>query len=170
MRASTFTDLHSPYRHPEGVTAPLVLGPEGAAGCSVDGYKDLDVKDKIVLIERWLCPTGGTLVGRVRPAVAAGASNVIIYTNVPTPVTGGTLSAPDPVGFKSYGLINQSDGQKLKARLLAGENSRRTSSRLRSWRPVLQRIFFQRLRGVIQTILSCWERTRIPFSGSWYQW
>lgn len=112
---------YSPSTTPEGVTAPLVLGPEGAAGCSVDGYKDLDVKDKIVLIERWICPTGGTLAGRVRPAVAAGASNVIIYNNVSTPVTGGTLSAPDPVGFRSSGFINQSDGKKLKARLLAGE-------------------------------------------------
>ena len=113
--------IYSPSTAPEGVTAPLILGPEGAAGCSVDGYKDLDVKDKIVLIERWACPTGGTLAGRVRPAVAAGASSVIIYNNVPTPVTGGTLSAPDSVGYRPSGLINQGDGQKLKARLLAGE-------------------------------------------------
>lgn len=112
---------YSPSTTSEGVTAPLVLGPEGSAGCSVDGYKDLDVKDKIVLIERWTCPTGGTLAGRVRPAVAAGASNVIIYNNVPTLVTGGTLSAPDPVGYRSSGFINQDDGLKLKERLLAGE-------------------------------------------------
>lgn len=112
---------YSPSTTAEGVTAPLVHGPEGAAGCSVDGYKDLDVKDKIVLIQRFACPTGGTLAGRVRPAVAAGASNVIIYNNAPTLVTGGTLSAPDPVGYRSSGFINQVDGERLKARLLAGE-------------------------------------------------
>ncbi|RPA97145.1 Zn-dependent exopeptidase [Choiromyces venosus 120613-1] len=112
---------YSPSTTPEGVTLPLVLGPEGTAACRVDGYAGLDVKGKIVLVERGTCPTGGTLAGRVRPAKLAGASNVIIYNNVPTKVTGGTLSAPDPKGYVSSGFINQVDGVALKERLLAGE-------------------------------------------------
>ncbi|PUU74391.1 hypothetical protein B9Z19DRAFT_1103472 [Tuber borchii] len=112
---------YSPSTPPEGVTLPLVLGPEGTAACSVDGYAGLDVKGKIVLVERGVCPTGGTLAGRIRPAKLAGASNVIIYNSDPTKVTGGTLSAPDPEGFVSSGFINQADGVALKERLLAGE-------------------------------------------------
>ncbi|OJD34032.1 aminopeptidase y [Diplodia corticola] len=112
---------YSPSTTPEGVTAPLVLGPTGDAGCTVEGYADYDVQDKIVLVERGTCPTGGTLAGRIRPAVTAGASNVIIYNNVPTKVTGGTLSAPDPEGYVSSGFINQDDGQALRDRLQAGE-------------------------------------------------
>ncbi|KAK0654262.1 Leucine aminopeptidase 2 [Lasiodiplodia hormozganensis] len=112
---------YSPSTTAEGVTAPLVLGPTGDAGCTVEGYADYDVQDKIVLVERGTCPSGGTLAGRIRPAAAAGASNVIIYNNVPTKVTGGTLSAPDPEGYVSSGFINQVDGQALRDRLLAGE-------------------------------------------------
>lgn len=112
---------YSPSTTPEGVTAELVLGPTGDAGCTVDGYADLDVAGKIVLVERGTCPTGGTLAGRIRPAAAAGASNVIIYNNVPTKVTGGTLSAPDPDTLVSSGFINQADGWALRDRLLAGE-------------------------------------------------
>ncbi|KAL0261518.1 hypothetical protein SLS55_002948 [Diplodia seriata] len=112
---------YSPSTTPEGVTAPLVLGPTGDAGCTVEGYADYDVRDKIVLVERGTCPTGGTLAGRIRPAAAAGASNVIVYNNVASKVTGGTLSAPDPAGFVSSGFINQADGHALRARLLAGE-------------------------------------------------
>ncbi|CUS08731.1 unnamed protein product [Tuber aestivum] len=113
---------YSPSTTPEGVTLPLVLGPGVNASCSVDGYAGLDVKGKIVLVERGpLCPTGGTLAGRIRPAKLAGASNVIIFNNSPIKVTGGTLSAPDPEGFVSSGFINQVDGVALKERLLAGE-------------------------------------------------
>jgi len=112
---------YSPSTPPEGVTLPLVLGPEGAAACDLGGYAGLDVKGKIVLVERGECPTGGTLAGRIRPAKLAGASNVIIYNNGPAKVTGGTLSAPDPEGFVSSGFINQVDGVALKERLLAGE-------------------------------------------------
>ncbi|MGG6497437.1 UNVERIFIED_CONTAM: hypothetical protein NY603_31395, partial [Bacteroidetes bacterium 56_B9] len=46
---------------------------------------------------------------------------MILYNNVPTKVTGGTLSRPDPVGFRPSGFINQDDGEALKARLEAGE-------------------------------------------------
>lgn len=112
---------YSPSTTPEGVTAQLVLGPGGPEGCTVDGYAGYDVKGKIVLVQRGTCPTGGTLAGRIRPAAAAGASHVIIYNDVPSLVTGGTLSAPDPATLVSSGFINQVDGLALRERLLAGE-------------------------------------------------
>lgn len=112
---------YSPSTTPEGVTAQLVLGPGGPEGCTVDGYAGYDVKGKIVLVQRGTCPTGGTLAGRIRPAAAAGASHVIIYNDVPSLVTGGTLSAPDPATLVSSGFINQVDGLALRDRLLAGE-------------------------------------------------
>jgi Zn-dependent M28 family amino/carboxypeptidase len=116
-----FGPTYSPSTTAEGVTAPLVLGPSGEAACSVDGYEGLDVTDKIVLVQRGTCPDATTLAGRIRAAVAAGASNVILYNNVPTLVTGGTLTAPDPVGYRPSGFINQDDGEALVARLQAGE-------------------------------------------------
>lgn len=73
-----------------------------------------------MLIDRFQCPVGGTLAGRIRPAAASGASAVIIYNNVVTNVTAGTLSAPS-VDFVPAGFINQADGIALKARLQAGE-------------------------------------------------
>lgn len=112
---------YSPSTTPEGVTAPLVLGPEGTAACTVDGYANLDVKGKMVLVERGTCPDKTTIAGRIRAGAAAGASNVILYNNIPTKVTGGTLSKPDPVGYVSSGFINQVDGQSLREKLLAGE-------------------------------------------------
>ena len=69
---------YSPSTTAEGVTAPLVHGPTGTAGCSVEGYAGYNVTGKIVLVERGTCPTGGTLAGRLRPATAAGAAAVII--------------------------------------------------------------------------------------------
>ncbi|KAH8594853.1 hypothetical protein B0O99DRAFT_623784 [Bisporella sp. PMI_857] len=112
---------YSPSTPPEGITAPLVLGIPGAAGCNASSYATIDVKDKIVIVERGTCPTGGTLAGRVRPAAAAGAAAVIIWNNVPTHATAGTLSAPDPENFVPAGWIDQVDGLALKARLDAGE-------------------------------------------------
>lgn len=116
-----FGPTYSPSTTAEGVTAPLVLGPSGEAACTVAGYEGLDVTDKMVLVQRGTCPDGTTLAGRIRAAVAAGAQNVILYNNVPTLVTGGTLSAPDPVGYRPSGFINQDDGEALVARLEAGE-------------------------------------------------
>lgn len=116
-----FGPTYSPSTSEEGVTAPLVLGPSGEAACSADGYEGLDVTDKIVLVQRGTCPDATTLAGKIRAAVAAGASNVILYNNVPTLVTGGTLSAPDPVGYRPSGFINQDDGEALVARLESGE-------------------------------------------------
>ncbi|KAF9769525.1 hypothetical protein IL306_013057, partial [Fusarium sp. DS 682] len=62
---------YSPSTSAEGITAEIALGPEGAAGCDASSYNNLDVKGKIVLVQRFRCPTGGTLAGRVIPAAAA---------------------------------------------------------------------------------------------------
>ena len=112
---------YSPSTTPEGLTLPLVLGASGPEGCTNESYNALDVKDKIVLVQRGTCPDGTTLAGRVKPAVAAGAAAVIIYSDVTTKVTAGTLSNPDPVAYRSTGYINKVDGEALVARLSAGE-------------------------------------------------
>ncbi|KAI0101044.1 peptidase family M28 [Nemania sp. FL0031] len=111
---------YSPSTPDEGITGELVLGPEGTLGCDAASYAGLDVVGKVVLIDRFQCPVGGTLAGRVRPAAAAGASAVIIYNNVGTNVTAGTLSAPS-AEFVPAGFINQADGLAFKVRLQAGE-------------------------------------------------
>ena len=112
---------YSPSTTPEGLTLPLVLGASGPEGCTNESYNALDVKDKIVLVQRGTCPDGTTLAGRVKPAVAAGAAAVIIYSDVTTKVTAGTLSNPDPVAYRSTGYINKVDGEALVARISAGE-------------------------------------------------
>lgn len=111
---------YTPSTPVEGVTLPLVHGPEGEAGCFVDNYDGLDVKGKIVLIERFRCPDATTFAGRVRPAAAAGATAVIIYNSNPDKLTAGTLSNPSP-DYVPAALIDQEPGQALKARLAAGE-------------------------------------------------
>jgi Zn-dependent M28 family amino/carboxypeptidase len=112
---------YSPSTDDAGIDAELVLGPSGEDGCSADGYANLDVTDKIVLVQRYRCPTGGTLAGRVRPAAAAGAAAVIVYNDVEPKVTGGTLSAPDPDEFVPAGFINLADGEALVELLESGE-------------------------------------------------
>lgn len=112
---------YSPSTTAEGINGQFVLGPTGPEGCTVDGYANFDVKDKIVLVERGTCPTGGTLAGRIRPAKAAGAIAVIIFNSVNSHVTGGGLSAPDPEGFVPSGFIDRVDGLVLRDRLAAGE-------------------------------------------------
>ncbi|KAI8724302.1 Peptide hydrolase [Fusarium sp. LHS14.1] len=112
---------YSPSTSEKGITAEIVLGPEGVAGCDASSYDDLDVKGKIVLIQRFRCPTGGTLAGRVIPAASAGASAVIIYHDLTTNVTAGSLSAPDPEKHVPAGFITLADGVKIKERLEAGE-------------------------------------------------
>ena len=112
---------YSPSTSAEGITAEIVLGPEGAAGCAASSYDGLDVEGKIVLIQRFRCPTGGTLAGRVIPAASAGAAAVIIYHDLTTNVTAGSLSQPDPEKHVPAGFINLADGVKLKERIEAGE-------------------------------------------------
>ncbi|RWA10240.1 hypothetical protein EKO27_g4885 [Xylaria grammica] len=111
---------YSPSTPDEGITGELVLGPEGTLGCDAASYVEFDVTGKVVLVDRFQCPTGGTLAGRVRPAAAAGAAAVLVYNNVETNVTAGTLSAPS-ADFVPAGFINQADGLALKKRLEAGE-------------------------------------------------
>ncbi|KAL2123651.1 hypothetical protein VTJ04DRAFT_16 [Mycothermus thermophilus] len=111
---------YSPSTPPEGITAEIVAGPEGAAGCNDEAYADLDVAGKIVLVQRFRCPTGGTLAGRLLPAARAGAAAVIIYHDLTTNATAGSLSAPNPEHVPG-GFINKVDGERIKARLDAGE-------------------------------------------------
>ncbi|KAH8157245.1 hypothetical protein CIB48_g11004 [Xylaria polymorpha] len=88
---------YSPSTPDEGITADLVLGPEGTSGCDATNYAGLDVE-----------------------AAASGALAVIVYNNVETNVTAGTLSSPS-ADFVPAGFINQADGLALKKRLQAGE-------------------------------------------------
>lgn len=112
---------YSPSTPPEGLTLPLVLGASGPEGCTKEAYNNLDVKGKIVLVQRGSCPDGTTLAGRMKPAAAAGAAAVIIYASDRANVTGGTLSNPNPTEYVSTGYINLSDAEPLVARLTAGE-------------------------------------------------
>ncbi|KAF2273653.1 aminopeptidase-like protein Y [Westerdykella ornata] len=112
---------YSPSTSKEGLTAPLVLGVFGPEGCTKEAYNGLDVKDKIVLVQRGSCPDGTTLAGRLKPAAAAGAAAVIIYTDLTTPVTAGSLSAPNPKEYVPGGFINKADGEALRARIEGGE-------------------------------------------------
>lgn len=111
---------YSPSTSEEGITAELVAGPAGAAGCDAANYDGIDVEGKIVLIDRFRCPTGGTLAGRVVPAAANGAIGVIVYNDVTTQVTAGSLGAPSddhvPAAF-----INRVDGLAALEKLEAGE-------------------------------------------------
>ena len=112
---------YSPSTTAEGVTAELISAPAGNLSCSVANYANIDVKDKIVLVQRGACPDGSTFAGHVRPAAAAGAAAVIIYNNVETNLTAGTLSNPSPE-YVATGGINLADGLALQARLDAGES------------------------------------------------
>lgn len=112
---------YSPSTSLEGYTAPLVLGATGDIGCTKEGYADIDVTDKIVLVQRGTCPDGTSFAGRMKPAAAAGALAVILYNNVATPVTAGTLSNPNPEEYVPTGFINLSDGEALVKRIQGGE-------------------------------------------------
>ncbi|CRK49031.1 hypothetical protein BN1723_016985 [Verticillium longisporum] len=112
---------YSPSTPKEGITSEIVLGPAGAAGCDAKNYEGLDVKGKIVLTQRFRCPTGGTLAGRVRPAAAAGAAGVIIYHDIETLPTAGSLGEVNMSAYVSTGFIRKADGEALVARIQAGE-------------------------------------------------
>ncbi|KAI1071768.1 hypothetical protein LB507_005140 [Fusarium sp. FIESC RH6] len=111
---------YTPSTSEEGVTAELVHAPEGTAACDVANYEGIDVKDKIVLVERGLCPDQTTFAGKVKPAAAAGAAVVVIYNSDEAKLTAGTLSAQSPE-YVPTALIDQEPGKALKARLDAGE-------------------------------------------------
>lgn len=112
---------YSPSTTEEGVTAELVLGPAGEAGCDAASYEGLDVEGKIVLSQRFRCPSGGTIAGRVAPAAAAGAAAVIVYTDAETKPTAGSMGSVDLERFVPAGMITKADGEALVARLEGGE-------------------------------------------------
>lgn len=112
---------YSPSTSVEGYTTPLALGATGDNGCTNEGYADLDVSGKIVLVQRGTCPDGTTFAGRMKPAAAAGALAVIIYNNVEAPVGPGTLTKPNPEEYVPTGFISLADGEALVARIQAGE-------------------------------------------------
>lgn len=111
---------YTPSTPDEGVTLPLVHGPEGAAACDAANYEGLDVEGKIVLVERGLCPDATTFAGKLRAAAAAGANTVVIYNSDPAKLTAGSLSNPSE-DYVPCGLIDQEPALALKARLDAGE-------------------------------------------------
>lgn len=67
-----FGTYYTPSTPEGGLTAPLVLGPSGTAACDAAGYANLDVRGKIVLVERGNCPGyyAGYLERRMMPAAA----------------------------------------------------------------------------------------------------
>ncbi|KAG9251211.1 uncharacterized protein F5Z01DRAFT_299083 [Emericellopsis atlantica] len=109
---------YTPSTPEEGVTAELVLAPDGADGCDAANYGD--VEGKIVLVERGLCPDATTFAGKVRAAAAAGAVAVVLYNSDPAKLTAGSLSMPSP-DYVPAALIDQEPGQALKARIQGGE-------------------------------------------------
>ncbi|TLD15259.1 hypothetical protein PspLS_10695 [Pyricularia sp. CBS 133598] len=111
---------YSPSTSVEGIEAEIVVGPEGAAGCDPANYAGLDVSGKIVLVDRFRCPTGGTLAGRVLPAAKNGAIGVLVYNDVTTQVTAGSLGSPSDE-FVPAAFINRVDGLAAKERIAAGE-------------------------------------------------
>ncbi|KAF2675414.1 leupeptin-inactivating enzyme 1 precursor [Microthyrium microscopicum] len=112
---------HSPSTSETGISASLILGPEGTEACSRDGYENLDVEKNIVLVGRRACPDGTTFAGLVHAAAEAGAAGVIIYND--SPFMGmGTLRGRTSANQKLIpaGLISQTDGKALADQLSDG--------------------------------------------------
>ncbi|KAI6784539.1 uncharacterized protein J7T54_006584 [Emericellopsis cladophorae] len=110
---------YSPSTPEDGVEAELVLAPQGADGCDPGNYPD--VEGKIVLTQRFRCPTGGTLAGRVAPAAQLGAKGVIIYHDLTTTPTAGSLGEVNLDKYVAAGFIHKADGEALRARIEGGE-------------------------------------------------
>ena len=119
---------YSPSTPPEGITAEIVHGPEGLAGCNDTSYSDLglDVKGKIVLIQRWNCGNT-TLAGRLLPAARNGAVAVVIYNNQTEPLTGGTLTWDNPA-YVPGGFVQLEEGLRIKSALLSASSSAETET------------------------------------------
>ncbi|TEA19416.1 putative lipoprotein aminopeptidase LpqL [Colletotrichum sidae] len=113
----------SPATPPEGVTAQLAAGPEGAAACAAASYADLDVAGKIVLVREALCPgyRDGYHAGVMKPAAAAGAVAVLVINDFALNLTAGTLGPADDGTYVPTGFVNKYIGDPLRARLVAGE-------------------------------------------------
>jgi len=116
---------YTPSTPASGIDAELVAGPAGVAGCNDTSYADLDVKGKIVLVERGRCDSAGsgTYGGKIIAAAHAGAAAVVVYNSSPAMVEGAELAQPGP-GFVPAGVISQAEGQQLRAQLLAGRSVR----------------------------------------------
>ncbi|RXW24391.1 hypothetical protein EST38_g1495 [Candolleomyces aberdarensis] len=97
------------------VTAPIAI--VSNVGCEASDYPTLT--GKIALIKRGDCDFGL----KVAYAGGAGASGAIIYTNVDTAPSGGTLGQPSrPEGpYVPSAFIHKADGEAFISRINAGE-------------------------------------------------
>lgn len=122
VRYEAFPVYTSPYTPAGGLTADVVVGPVGDAGCDIASYADLDVADKIVLVEAGDCPgvRRGFLEGKVVPAARSGALATIVYNNETSRQTSAGFSRSDPNDIPAV-FINNAPGLELKARVEAGE-------------------------------------------------
>ncbi|POS79188.1 hypothetical protein DHEL01_v202411 [Diaporthe helianthi] len=122
VRYEAFPVYTSPYTPAGGLTADVVVGPVGSAGCDIASYANLDVADKIVLVEAGDCPgvRRGFLEGKVVPAARSGALATIVYNNETSRQTSGGFSRSDPDDIPAV-FINNAPGLELKGRIEAGE-------------------------------------------------
>lgn len=104
----------SPSTPDGGVTSTLVV-PAQAQGCDAAAWNGVDATGKIALVSRGTC----TFAIKSAAAKAAGAAGVVIYNNVATPFTGGTLGETTPDLAPTTG-ISQAEGQRLATAVAAG--------------------------------------------------
>jgi Zn-dependent M28 family amino/carboxypeptidase len=116
------TLTYSPSTPEGGIEAELVVVPGDAKPCNSEELlaTGVDVVDKILLIERGKCPDGTTFAGKVKTAHGAGALAAIIYNSEDPPISGGTLTNPNPE-YVPAGLLQRTQGLALRERILAGE-------------------------------------------------
>ena len=106
-----------------GISAELVLGPAGTAACNASSYSSLpvNIKNKIILLERGRCDDiGGSYGSKILIAAQAGAAAVIFYNSSPAEVLAAGLAVPGE-GYVPAGVISQAEGQALVERLRSGE-------------------------------------------------
>lgn len=122
VRYDAFPVYTSPYTPTGGLTADVVVGPVGSAGCDIASYANLTVAGKIVLVEAGDCPgvRRGFLEGKVVPAARSGALATIIYHNATEEKKSGGFSRRDPDDIPAA-FINNAPGLELKGRIDAGE-------------------------------------------------
>ncbi len=105
---------YSPTTPPGGVTAPLVVAPEGPAdpspGCEATDYANLPARGAVVLVRRGSC----TFTQKQQIAAEAGAAAVLVSNTVEGPL-GGTLGSVAEGRVPTGGLL-KADGDALAAR------------------------------------------------------
>lgn len=104
----------------EGIMVEIVVGFEGVVGCDDVFYYDLDVKGKIVLVQRFCCLIGGIFVGRLLFVVCVGVVVVIIYYDIIINVMVGLLLVFN-FEYVFGGFINLVDGECIKMCFVVGE-------------------------------------------------